>query len=87
MPRAISIMPDRPYSDGQQIAATKEKAVVRKGLLGAVIGGYLAAWAPTDMLRVLLATILAASAITVLSAIGALIPSNQKPLRVVAQPR
>jgi uncharacterized protein len=32
-------------------------------LLGAVVGGYLAAWAPTDMLRVNLATILAASAI------------------------
>jgi uncharacterized membrane protein YfcA len=36
-------------------------------LLGAVAGGYLAAWAPTDLLRVILATILAASAIKMLS--------------------
>ena len=32
-------------------------------MIGAVAGGYLAAWAPTDALRLLLATILAASAI------------------------
>lgn len=32
-------------------------------LIGALIGGYLAAWAPTDALRLVLATILAASAI------------------------
>ena len=36
-------------------------------LLGAVAGGYLAAWVPTDLLRVILATILAASAIKMLS--------------------
>ena len=32
-------------------------------LLGAMVGGYLAAWAPTDALRLVLAAILAASAI------------------------
>ena len=32
-------------------------------MIGAVAGGYLAAWAPTDALRLLLTTILAASAI------------------------
>jgi uncharacterized membrane protein YfcA len=32
-------------------------------LLGAMVGGYLAAWVPTDALRLVLATILAASAI------------------------
>ncbi|MFZ0848762.1 MAG: sulfite exporter TauE/SafE family protein [Hyphomicrobiaceae bacterium] len=32
-------------------------------MIGAVAGGYLAAWAPTDALRLLLAAILAASAI------------------------
>jgi uncharacterized protein len=32
-------------------------------LAGAIMGGYLAAWAPTDALRLLLATILAVSAI------------------------
>jgi uncharacterized membrane protein YfcA len=31
-------------------------------LIGATIGGYLAAWAPTDALRIILAAILAASA-------------------------
>jgi uncharacterized protein len=31
--------------------------------LGAIVGGYLAAWAPTDALRLLLATILAVSAL------------------------
>lgn len=36
-------------------------------LLGAVVGGYLAAWAPTDLLRVILATVLAASSIKMLS--------------------
>ncbi len=36
-------------------------------LLGAVVGGYLAAWSPTDLLRVVLAVILAASAIKLLS--------------------
>jgi uncharacterized membrane protein YeaQ/YmgE (transglycosylase-associated protein family) len=32
------------------------------GIIGAMIGGYLAAWAPTDALRVVLAVILAVSA-------------------------
>ena len=32
-------------------------------IVGAAIGGYLAAWAPTDALRILLAAILAASAV------------------------
>ena len=32
-------------------------------LVGAVIGGYLAAWAPTDALRVTLAVILAVSSV------------------------
>jgi uncharacterized protein len=32
-------------------------------LLGALVGGYLAAWAPTDALRLVLAAILAVSAI------------------------
>ena len=32
-------------------------------VVGAAIGGYLAAWAPTDTLRLLLAAILAASAL------------------------
>ena len=36
-------------------------------LLGGVVGGYLAVWVPTDFLRVILATILAASAIKMLS--------------------
>jgi uncharacterized membrane protein YfcA len=36
-------------------------------LLGAIVGGYLAAWSPTDLLRVVLAIILAASAIKLLS--------------------
>lgn len=36
-------------------------------LLGAIAGGYLAAWAPTDALRVILALILAGSAIKMLS--------------------
>jgi uncharacterized protein len=36
-------------------------------LLGAIAGGYLAAWSPTDLLRVVLAIILAASAIKLLS--------------------
>jgi uncharacterized membrane protein YfcA len=31
--------------------------------IGAMLGGYLAAWAPADMLRLVLATILAASAV------------------------
>lgn len=35
-------------------------------LAGAVVGGYLAAWAPADVLRVVLALILAASAIKML---------------------
>lgn len=36
-------------------------------LLGAIAGGYAAAWAPTDLLRIILAVILAASAIKMLS--------------------
>jgi uncharacterized membrane protein YfcA len=32
-------------------------------LMGALVGGYLAAWAPTDALRLMLAAILAVSAI------------------------
>ena len=32
-------------------------------LIGATVGGYLAAWAPTDALRVVLAAILAVSAV------------------------
>jgi uncharacterized membrane protein YfcA len=32
-------------------------------LVGALIGGYLAAWAPTDALRIVLAATLAVSAI------------------------
>jgi uncharacterized membrane protein YfcA len=31
--------------------------------IGALVGGYLAAWAPTDALRLLLAAILAVSAV------------------------
>jgi uncharacterized membrane protein YfcA len=32
-------------------------------LVGAAVGGYLAAWAPTDALRVVLAVVLAMSAV------------------------
>jgi uncharacterized membrane protein YfcA len=39
-------------------------------LIGATIGGYLAAWAPTDALRVVLATILAGSAVKLWSKRG-----------------
>jgi uncharacterized protein len=40
-------------------------------LVGATVGGYLAAWAPTDTLRLVLAAILAASAIKLWSKSGA----------------
>jgi uncharacterized protein len=40
-------------------------------LIGATIGGYLAAWAPTDTLRVVLAVILAGSAVKLWSKRGA----------------
>ena len=35
-------------------------------LIGALVGGYLAAWVPTDALRIVLAAILALSAIKAL---------------------
>jgi len=37
--------------------------VTPSALVGAGVGGYLAAWAPTDALRVVLAVILAVSAV------------------------
>ena len=36
-------------------------------LLGAVVGGYLAAWCPTDLLKVILAVILVVSAVKLIS--------------------
>jgi uncharacterized membrane protein YfcA len=43
--------------------------------VGAMIGGYLAAWAPTDALRLTLAAILAISAVKLWSKSGAADPS------------
>jgi len=40
-------------------------------LIGATVGGYLAAWAPTDALRVVLAAILAGSVVKLWSKPGA----------------
>jgi uncharacterized membrane protein YfcA len=37
--------------------------MVLGSFVGAVVGGYLAAWAPTDALRIVLSAILALSAI------------------------
>jgi uncharacterized membrane protein YfcA len=39
-------------------------------MVGAVVGGYLSVWAPTDALRLLLAAILAISAIKLWSKSG-----------------